>query len=109
MTDPRNPSGLLSAPGDFTTVDQSGSVQPLKTYGILRIKVQDQDNNQLDLAGNLKIYVDANKVITTCELLVYVIRKTYKIKELATFLSLLKDTFQQVDSFMVAIFSFLTR
>ena len=66
LTDPRNASDLFSAPGDFTTVDQSGSVQPLKTYGILRIKVQDQDNKQLDLAGNMKIYLDANKVIT-CE------------------------------------------
>ncbi|KAJ7374297.1 hypothetical protein OS493_007382 [Desmophyllum pertusum] len=62
LTDPRNASDLFSAPGDFTTVDQSGSVQPLKTYGILRIKVQDQDNKQLDLAGNMKIYLDANKI-----------------------------------------------
>ena len=93
MTDPRNSSDLLSAPGDFTTVDQSGSVQPLKTYGILRLKVQDQDNKQLDLAGNLKIYVDANKVITTFELLVYAIRKTYKRTKLANFLSLLQGKF----------------
>ena len=78
LTDPRNSSDLMSAPGDFTTVDQSGSVQPLKTYGILRIKVQDQENNQLDLAGSMKLYVDANKVITICGLLVYAIRKTYK-------------------------------
>ena len=63
FTDPRNSSDLLSAPGDFTTVDQSGCVEALKTYGILRIKVQDQENKQLDLAGNLKIYVDANKVV----------------------------------------------
>ena len=78
LRDRRNSSDVFSMPGDFTTVDQSGSVQPLKTYGILRIKVQDQENNQLDLAGNLKLYVDANKVITTCGLLVYAIRKTYK-------------------------------
>ena len=64
LTDPRNASDLLSAPGDFTTVDQSGDVQPLKTYGILRIKVQDEDNEQLDLAGDMKIYLDADKVIT---------------------------------------------
>ena len=64
FTDPRNVSDLLSAPGDFTTVDQSGDVQPLKTYGMLRIKVQDEDNEQLDLAGNMKIYLDADKVIT---------------------------------------------
>ncbi len=64
LTDPRNASDLFSAPGDFTTVDQSGGVQPLKTYGILRIKVQDQDNEQLDLAGDMKIYLDADKVIT---------------------------------------------
>lgn len=62
LTDPRNSSDLFSAPGDFTTVDQSGSVQPLKTYGILRIKVQDENNEKLDLAGNMKIYLDADKV-----------------------------------------------
>ena len=49
-------------PGDFTTVDQSGSVQPLKTYGILQVKVQDENNEKLDLAGNMKIYLDADKV-----------------------------------------------
>ena len=54
---------LFSAPGDFTTVDQSGNVQPLKTYGILRIKVQDQNNEQLDLASNVKLRLDADKVI----------------------------------------------
>ncbi len=62
--DARNVSDLLTTPGDFTTVDQSGDVQPLKTYGILRIKVQDQDNEQLDLAGNMKIYLDPDKVQT---------------------------------------------
>ena len=64
LTDPRNTSDLFSAPGDFTTVDQSGDVQPLKTYGILRIKVQGEDNETLDVAGNMKIYLDADKVIT---------------------------------------------
>ena len=54
---------LFSAPGDFTTVDQSGDVQPLKTYGILRIKVQDHNNEQLDLARNVKLRLDADKVI----------------------------------------------
>ena len=49
-------------PGDFTTVDQSGSVQPLKTYGILQVKVQDENNEKLDLVGNMKIYLDADKV-----------------------------------------------
>ena len=63
LTDPRNASDLFSAPGDFTTVDQSGSVQPLKTYGILRIKVQDHEDRPLDLAGNMKVYLDANQVI----------------------------------------------
>lgn len=63
LTDPRNASDLISAPGDFTTVDQSGSVQPLKTYGILRIKIQDQNNEPLDLAGNIKLRLDADKVV----------------------------------------------
>ena len=62
LRDRRNSSDLFSMPGDFTTVDQSGSVQPLKTYGILQVQVQDENNEKLDLAGNLKIYLDADKV-----------------------------------------------
>ena len=62
VTDPRNFSDVASAPGDFTTVNQSGSVQPLKTYGILRIKIQDENNERLDLAGNIKLRLDADKV-----------------------------------------------
>ena len=62
LRDRRNSSDVFSMPGDFTTVDQSGSVQPLKTYGILQVKVQDENNQKLDLAGNMKIYLDADKV-----------------------------------------------
>ena len=78
MTDPRNSSDLLSAPGDFTTVDQSGSVQPLKTYGILQVKVQDENNEKLDLAGSLKIYLDADKVE-------YIMKDCRDTTKLATF------------------------
>lgn len=62
LRDRRNSSDVFSMPGDFTTVDQSGSVQPLKTYGILQVKVQDENNEKLDLAGNMKISLDADKV-----------------------------------------------
>ena len=62
LRDRRNSSDVFSMPGDFTTVDQSGSVQPLKTYGILQVKVQDENNQKLDFAGNMKIYLDADKV-----------------------------------------------
>ena len=62
LRDRRNSSDVFSMPGDFTTVDQSGRVQPLKTYGILQVKVQDENNQKLDLAGNMKIYLDADKV-----------------------------------------------
>ena len=60
--DPRNATDLLSAPGDFTTVDQFGNVQPLKTYGMLRIKVEDENKQQLSLADNVKLYLDADMV-----------------------------------------------
>ena len=62
LRDRRNSSDVFSMPGDFTTVDQSGSVQPLKTYGILQVKVQDENNEKLDLAENMRIYLDADKV-----------------------------------------------
>jgi len=62
LRDRRNSSDVFSMAGDFTTVDQSGSVQPLKTYGILQVKVQDENNEKLDLAGNMKISLDADKV-----------------------------------------------
>lgn len=62
LRDRRNSSDVFSMAGDFTTVDQSGSVQPLKTYGILQVRVQDENNEKLDLAGNMKISLDADKV-----------------------------------------------
>ena len=66
LRDRRNSSDLFSMPGDFTTVDESGSVQPLKTYGILQVKVQDENNEKLDLGGNMKIYLDSDKVDHRC-------------------------------------------
>ena len=66
LRDRRNSSDLFSMPGDFTTVDESGSVQPLKTYGKLQVKVQDENNEKLELAGNMKIYLDSDKVDHRC-------------------------------------------
>lgn len=64
FTDPRNSTDLLSAAGDFTAIDQYENVEQLKTYGILRIKVQDHEHKPLNLAGNMKVYLDADQVIS---------------------------------------------
>ena len=41
VTDPRNLSDILSAPGDFTTVNEDGEEQLLETYGMMKLNLED--------------------------------------------------------------------
>ena len=62
FTDPRNESDMLSAPGDFSTVDDTGNVQSLKSYGMIRMSFEDDKERKLALTKNAKIYIDADKL-----------------------------------------------
>ena len=62
FTDPRNESDILSAPGDFTTVDEAGNAQPLKSFGMIRMSFENDKQQKLSLTNNVKVYIDAEKV-----------------------------------------------
>jgi len=62
FNDPRNERDILESPGDFTTVDEDGEEQLLRTYGLFKIKVQDENNQNLGLTKNLHINIDLEKL-----------------------------------------------
>ncbi|KAJ7388628.1 hypothetical protein OS493_036594 [Desmophyllum pertusum] len=41
LMDPRNASDVMTAPGDFSTIDEDGEEQMLVTYGMLRVDFED--------------------------------------------------------------------
>ena len=62
FNDPRNERDILESPGDFTTVDEEGEEQLLRTYGVFRIKVQDENNQNLGLTKNLHLNIDLEQL-----------------------------------------------
>ena len=62
FNDPRNERDILESPGDFTTVDEDGEEQLLRTYGLFKIKVQDENNQNLGLTKNLHINIDLERL-----------------------------------------------
>ncbi len=62
FNDPRNERDILESPGDFTTVDEDGEEQLLRTYGVFKIKVQDENNQNLGLTKNLHLNIDLEKL-----------------------------------------------
>ena len=62
FNDPRNERDILESPGDFTTVDEDGEEQLLRTYGVFKIKVQDENNQNLGLTKNLQLNIDLEQL-----------------------------------------------
>ena len=62
FNDPRNERDILESPGDFTTLDEDGEEQLLRTYGVLKIKVQDENNQSLGLTKNLHLNIDLEQL-----------------------------------------------
>ena len=62
FNDPRNERDILESPGDFTTVDEDGEEQLLRTYGLFKIKIQDDNNQNLGLTKNLRINIDLEQL-----------------------------------------------
>ena len=62
FNDPRNERDILESPGDFTTVDEDGEEQLLRTYGVFKIKIQDENNQTLGLTENLLINIDLEQL-----------------------------------------------
>lgn len=62
FNDPRNERDILESPGDFTTVDEDGEEQLLRTYGIIKIKLQDERNQNLGLTKNINLNIDLERL-----------------------------------------------
>ena len=56
--DPRNISDILTAPGDFSTVDEDGEEQMLLSYGMLSLDFEDDSGNKLSPSKPIKLYLD---------------------------------------------------
>ncbi len=67
VTDPRNLSDILTAPGDFTTTDEDGETEMLETYGMIKLKFEDDSGKQLAMSKPMKVYLDPEKLNLTAQ------------------------------------------
>lgn len=65
VTDPRNLSDILTAPGDFTTVSEDGQEEILETYGMIRLNMEDDNGKPLVMSKSMKVYLDPEKLNLT--------------------------------------------
>ena len=65
VTDPRNQSDILSAPGDFTTTNGDGEVEMLETYGMMKLNLEDDSGKPLVTSKPMKVYLDPEKLNIT--------------------------------------------
>ena len=65
VTDPRNQSDILSAPGDFTTTNGDGEVEMLETYGMMKLNLEDDSGKPLVMSKPMKVYLDPEKLNIT--------------------------------------------
>ena len=65
VTDPRNLSDILTAPGDFTTVSEDGQEEILETYGMIKLNMEDDNGKPLVMSKPMKVYLDPEKLNLT--------------------------------------------
>ncbi|XP_020610212.1 cartilage intermediate layer protein 1-like [Orbicella faveolata] len=65
VTDPRNQSDILTAPGDFTTMNEDGEVEMLETYGMIKLNLEDDNGKPLAMSKPMKVYLDPEKLNIT--------------------------------------------
>ena len=65
VTDPRNLSDILTAPGDFTTVSEDGQEEILETYGMIKLNIEDDNGKPLFMSKPMKVYLDPEKLNLT--------------------------------------------
>ena len=65
VTDPRNQSDILSAPGDFSTTSEDGEEEILETYGMMKLNLEDEDGKPLVMSKPMKVYLDPEKLNLT--------------------------------------------
>lgn len=67
VTDSRNLSEVLTAPGDFTTTDEEGEAEILETYGMVKLKFEDESGKPLAMSKPMKVYLDPEKLNLTVQ------------------------------------------
>ena len=67
VTDPRNESDVLSAPGDFTTVAEDGEQQMLQTFGMMKMTFKDDAGKPLAVTKPMKVFIDPEQVNITVD------------------------------------------
>ena len=67
VTDSRNLSDVLSAPGDFTTTDEEGEEEILETFGMMKLKFEDDSGKQLAMSKPMKVHLDPEKLNISIE------------------------------------------
>ena len=65
VTDPRNLSDILTAPGDFTTLSEDGQEEMLETYGMMKLNMEDDNGKPLVMSKPMKVYLDPEKLNLT--------------------------------------------
>ena len=65
FTDPRNVSDILTAPGDFSALDEDGEEQLLISYGMLNLKFEDSDGKRLDAVKPITVVLDPEEIDVT--------------------------------------------
>ncbi len=91
VTDPRNQSDILSAPGDFTTTSEDGEEEMLETFGMMKLNLEDENGKPLTMSKPMKVYLDPEKLNLTLSdgnvsiKLYWLDRKTGRWKEVGDF------------------------
>lgn len=62
VTDPRNVSDVMTAPADFSTIDEDGEEQILVSYGMLSLDFEDDSGNKLSTSKSIKMFLDPEKL-----------------------------------------------
>jgi len=62
VTDPRNATDVMTAPADFSTIDEDGEEQILVSYGMLSLDFEDDSGNKLSTSKSIKMFLDPEKL-----------------------------------------------
>ena len=65
VTDSRNLSDVLAAPGDFSTTDEDGEEEILETFGMIKLSFQDESGKELAMSKPMKVFLDPEKLNLT--------------------------------------------
>lgn len=62
VTDPRNATDVMTAPADFSTINEDGEEQILVSYGMLSLDFEDDSGNKLSTSKSIKLFLDPEKL-----------------------------------------------